>query len=361
VGFQEATEGNILNSLDTSLPANIARGLLGTTMLFVYPMESFVSRHVCVVLFFQGRDAHEGDDSSVLNRRDRRVTLTFLLYLSAVIPAAFFQNVGIVLAASGAIGGSCLSYIGPGAVYLGIHGARFLELSRDVFGKPKQPTQVSNEEMDPLYSESLSAKAIAIEEPDPWLVSKMKEIVFYLLIMPVWCKIAQIGKSHLTSHITELAMQTPHPIRIGNVRFAPAKIRGGSTRVVMLPSQGAASAGHDSSDFPITTTLIRADSLPKGLNLVRSQGGMIVALPPTPNESLLPHTGMDLYKNYQSINQKVGAMAVRRAKEEEFVLEDDPQQIPPGAADFAIAIFYILFGVMAMLAGLYSIYEEVED
>jgi sodium-coupled neutral amino acid transporter 11 len=80
MGFQDDTQGNILNSLDDSWPANIARGLLGTTMLFVYPMESFVARHVCMVLFFKGRSAHEGDDTSVLNRRDRRVTLTFLLY-----------------------------------------------------------------------------------------------------------------------------------------------------------------------------------------------------------------------------------------------------------------------------------------
>lgn len=39
IGFQDETQGNILNSLDQkSLPANIARGLLGSTMLFVYPM-----------------------------------------------------------------------------------------------------------------------------------------------------------------------------------------------------------------------------------------------------------------------------------------------------------------------------------
>jgi len=39
VGFQENIQGNILNSLEEdSLPANIARALLGTTMLFVYPM-----------------------------------------------------------------------------------------------------------------------------------------------------------------------------------------------------------------------------------------------------------------------------------------------------------------------------------
>jgi sodium-coupled neutral amino acid transporter 11 len=45
IGFQEKTQGNILNSLDKdSLPANIARALLGSTMLFVYPMVSSTIR-----------------------------------------------------------------------------------------------------------------------------------------------------------------------------------------------------------------------------------------------------------------------------------------------------------------------------
>ncbi|OEU13167.1 Aa_trans-domain-containing protein, partial [Fragilariopsis cylindrus CCMP1102] len=111
--------GNILNSLpiDSNI-ANIARGLLGITMLFVYPMESFVARHSCVVLFFHGRQAHDGDDTSVLNRFDRRIIVTFILYLLAVIPAALCNDLGIVLAIVGSIGGSCLSYIGPGIVYI---------------------------------------------------------------------------------------------------------------------------------------------------------------------------------------------------------------------------------------------------
>lgn len=47
VGFQENTQGNILNSLDQgSLPANIARGLLGSTMLFVYPMVGLVGGRI---------------------------------------------------------------------------------------------------------------------------------------------------------------------------------------------------------------------------------------------------------------------------------------------------------------------------
>jgi sodium-coupled neutral amino acid transporter 11 len=103
VGFQDDTQGNILNNLpaDSKL-AKIARALLGSTMLFVYPMESFVARHSCVVMLFQGRHAHEGDDTNVLNRRDRRITLTFVLYLAAVIPAAVCENLGNVLAATGA-------------------------------------------------------------------------------------------------------------------------------------------------------------------------------------------------------------------------------------------------------------------
>ena len=60
---------------------HVARALLGTTMLFVYPLESFVTRHVFVVLLFAGRKAHEGDDSSILDRADRRQAIAALLIL----------------------------------------------------------------------------------------------------------------------------------------------------------------------------------------------------------------------------------------------------------------------------------------
>lgn len=129
LGYLDDTQGNVLNNLSpTSLSANTARGLLGVTMLFVYPMESFVARHVCVVTFFQGRRAHEGEDASILSRRDRRISLTVVLYIIALLPALLFENLGNVLSVTGAIGGSCLSYIGPGAVYLGIHGATLVKM-----------------------------------------------------------------------------------------------------------------------------------------------------------------------------------------------------------------------------------------
>jgi sodium-coupled neutral amino acid transporter 11 len=365
IGYQENTKGNILNSLGDSIPANIARGLLGTTMLFVYPMESFVARHVCVVLFFQGRSAHEGDDTTILNRRDRRITLTFILYLISVIPAALFQNLGTVLACSGAVGGSCLSYIGPGAVYLGIHGGRFLELSRAFFGPSVEASPAATEETTPLYNSSVAADLAPPPTTDSFLVRLCKNILWYLWLMPVWCKIASIGMSHLTSHVTDLALKSPYPIRIGNVRFASAKVRSGGTRVVMLPQKGG--NGEDQRfSAPISTTLIRADSLPKGYlhGTARTAEGRIVALPLTPNQSkFLPQTTNDTSQNkdYQSINAQIGAMEKRKKQEEELALEDDPQQDPPGVLDFIIAIFYLMFGVVALFCGLVSIFNEEDE
>lgn len=141
LGFSDDTQGNILNNFINSdtkdkiaygfLPVEkattLARILVGMTMLTVYPLASYVARHVLVVLLFQGRQAHEGDDHTVLARRDRRVILTFSIYIAAIVPAIMFNDTGIVLAITGAVAGSCLSYIGPGAAYLGIHGEYFLE------------------------------------------------------------------------------------------------------------------------------------------------------------------------------------------------------------------------------------------
>lgn len=357
VGFLEKTQGNILNSLDDSLPANVARVLLGSTMLFVYPLESFVARHVCVVLFFEGKSAHEGDDTSVLNRRDRRVTLTVLLYLTAAIPAAFLKDVGLVLATSGAVGASCLAYIGPGAVFLGIHGARFLELSKYYFGLPAdEKAKVTKADLELYSSSSLPDDAPS----DSWLVQTFKTVWYYLLLMPIWCSIAELGKSSLTSHIRDLTLKSPHPIRIGNVRFASATTEEGDTRVVMLRGENQ----EDSKNVPLNTTLIRSDSLPHMLGALRAPDGQIVALPVSANHEaqrlLAPkaQTGMDLEKNYKSINDKIGAMAVRKAKEEQLALEDDPQQVAPSVLDFAVAIFYILFGILALVAGMFSIFHH---
>ncbi|KAG7353357.1 transmembrane amino acid transporter [Nitzschia inconspicua] len=366
IGFKENTQGNILNSLpqDSAL-ANIARGFLGTTMLFVYPMESFVARHACVVLFFQGRTAHEGDDTSVLNRRDRRITLTFVLYLLAVIPAAIFENLGSVLAATGAVAGSCLSYIGPGLVYIGIHGERFLELSYSFFGHrygflgshAELPAThvhcIEEHEVTPLYRETTKAGAImSYGITDSWFLRQIKNVAWYLLGMPLWCTIASFGKKGLISHVTKMALQSPHPIRIGNVRFARTTA-GGDTGIVLIKQEyeeSDTSQEHDVDVLPV-------EPLSKDGNQ-RTSGGKVGAFPVPKNFRKGAVTMQkDLKRgNYQSINQRIGAVAKRQTEEEKLAIEDDPQQKPPATLDFVIAIFYIAFGAIAMAAGLLSIF-----
>ena len=151
-----------------------------------------------------------------------------------------------------------------------------------------------------------------------------------------------------------MALKTPHPIRIGNVRYARAKLRSGDTRVVMLSTEGQATRGID-----VDTKLLRADSLSRGHDTQRMSNGMIVALPPSAptKQKTLLMTTQDTDKGvYQSIDQKIGAMVKRQREEEDLALEDDPQQDPPEVKDFMVALFYIVFGVIAMFAGLLSIF-----
>jgi hypothetical protein len=46
--------------------------------------------------------------------------------IMTLIPALIFSDIGPVLSLTGAVGGSCISYIGPGLVYLGVNGEAFL-------------------------------------------------------------------------------------------------------------------------------------------------------------------------------------------------------------------------------------------
>ena len=237
--------------------ANIARFLLGTTMFFVYPLASFVCRHVLIVLFFQGPIAREGNDHTVLKRADRRIALTVFLYLAALLPALFCDSVGTILAITGAIGGSCLSYVGPGVAYLGAHGQVFLEMVRErwIQGDLKSPLQLDTDDVEKCLSDqevkysvlwmfpgpsvSISSKSISQgttihrKEDTPLLSRECSKdsldissksnknalassafvsqndgpltywdiFVWYICCMPLWCTIASIGSRNSQAFI----------------------------------------------------------------------------------------------------------------------------------------------------------------
>lgn len=205
-----------------------------------------------------------------------------------------------------------------------------------------------------LYSEDAKSRAILSSGvADSWSIRQLKTVLWFFVCMPLWNAIASAGKTCLTSHVTKIAMQTPHPIRIGTVRFARANFSSGDTRVVMLkPDQKSI----DDCDM-VTTSLLRADSLPKNHETHRTSAGRVVALPHLSTEkgSILKDIDTE-HGDYESINQRIGAVARRQMEEDKFAIEDDPQQDPPSALDFMVAIFYVVFGVIAMTAGLLSIF-----
>jgi solute carrier family 38 (sodium-coupled neutral amino acid transporter), member 11 len=363
LGYGDATQGNILLNLNATSPsANVARALLGTTMLFVYPLESFVARHVGVVLLFVGRHAHEGDDAHILARPDRRVLLTTALYILAVVPAALATDLGPILAITGAVGGSCLSYIGPGLCYLGVHGERFLQLAAQAFGCQNDGETVQQEkdggssnvkttiskndlaavESTPLVrdgttvtstSRSMSSRKSATTEPI-LVVGLWSHLVWYATGMPVWCAIARHGQARLQQHIHDLALKSPHPIRIGDVEYKRVNV--------------AASVAEDNEPEDSPSTLVRKHSLPhlhnlSTLPLASSSGG---------GTGINQQIGQGLLL----AQQKKSSHSSAYKTDENAAVEPDPQQEPPQWSDFILAIGYILLGLVAMIAGIYSIF-----
>jgi sodium-coupled neutral amino acid transporter 11 len=364
LGYMDNTQGNVLMNLDPeSWTANLARGMLGITMLFVFPLECFVARHVCVVLLFRGRRAHEGEDSTILNRADRRIGLTVILYLLAVVPAAAFEDLGPVLAITGAVGGSCLAYIGPGVVYLGIHGGRFLELVREswlgsklgaaTLTETSRGMQTANHavETTPLVADTVEAVEAKREfekeqadlkdrlEEESFMQSLLKSIVWYGSLMPMWCAVASYGRQGLTSHIHEMALKSPHPIRIGAVQYKRVRVVRG--RVDVDPEEGRAI---------VIPPFSRTDSLPilsaKDSNALGGSGSLAHAPGGKPNKGFA-------HGNAGNINQKIGQSLVEQQQQKE--LEIDPQEELPSWFDFGVAIFYIMFGVLAFVAGIISL------
>jgi len=293
-------------------------------MIFVYPLESFVARHVCVVTLFRGRRAHEGEDAAILNRRDRRISLTMALYVLALIPALCFQDLGTVLAATGAVGGSCLSYIGPGVTYLGVHGAEFIAGARRYFGKSWWP--IPSDAIVAIEGEA------AIEgERDAWYVVVGKSFLWYGMLMPLWCTIATTGSRALRAHEEEMATLSPHPSRIGKVQqkqilqMAARRLEEGDTKRESAP-------------------LIRSGSL----HMVGER-------------TVLPPAAVSEASYQKSAFEEVDVPEPKLQPQKSIVgsehapPEEDPQADPPTLYDFCVAIFYMIFGIVALAAGLVSI------
>lgn len=319
-----------------------------------------MARHVCVVLLFKGRRAHEGDDTTILNRRDRRIGLTVLLYAVAVLPAAMFEDMGSVLAITGAVGGSCLSYVGPGLVYMGIHGGRFLELiQRSWLGSMLDlgtNTGVNSlaVETTPLVASSSEAVKMTEklkDEPsngdsknDWYWLRLARFMAWYLGGFPIWCAIAKSGKRSLTKHVHEMALKSPHPIRIGDVEYSRVPVN----------RHGAIEADPESASAVLWPPR-RENSLPM------LAAKPLSSAPTSPNASAHGPPVRSGGGPPTSFNQRIAQDILKKQKQKQHTVETDPQEEAPSWYDFFVAIFFILFGALAFFAGIFSLFISEES
>ncbi|GAX27257.1 hypothetical protein FisN_13Lh183 [Fistulifera solaris] len=202
LGYLDETQGDILKNFDPeSTAVNAGRILLAITMVFTYPMESFVCRHILMQLVFSGDmdnssvgpNGESIPESKVLGFLGRRETWTLYLYLAALIPAILLRDIGPVLSITGSLGASSVAYIAPGLAYLGLHGSEFLIWSSQsipshdkVDGGGEVELPVAGDATAELQTESKTSASFARSRTiHPWW--------WYPTLMPIWTAVASKG------------------------------------------------------------------------------------------------------------------------------------------------------------------------
>ena len=257
LGFLGKTQGDVLNNFSLeSNEADAARILLAFTMYVTYPMESFVARHVLIMLVHNGdmdarggftpenesqveeielADMAPGDagtvDTTNTNQTtgsiiegggilcmNRRQSWTLIVYLTTLIPALIFTDIGPVLSLTGAVGGSCISYIGPGLCFLGLNGEEFLAKVNDWVADWRRKKGYSKSQAGGVTDASdLPVEGNAsLELPDNTsnvnaydsITSGPKPFWYYLGIFPFWCSVANIGAKNTQKKINASALVT---------------------------------------------------------------------------------------------------------------------------------------------------------
>ena len=230
LAYGDTVSGDILKRLPPDSWITSACSLvLGVHMMLVYPMESFVARHICMLF----RRLSRGDSirSPHLNRvyqaqhEKGYVALTVGLYGAAMIPTILVGDVGIVLSIVGSITASTLAYIAPGMLYLGCHGQTFLRLVRPLasplLSQASGDTATTNTTRDYQGNASESqpllvsvSRTMSTTTTDQSNNAGMDEtgredrtfcvsciptgsLSWYLFGMPLWCGIAEWGSEQL--------------------------------------------------------------------------------------------------------------------------------------------------------------------
>jgi sodium-coupled neutral amino acid transporter 11 len=348
LGFLEDTSGDVLNNFGVGKQANIARGLLALTMFFTYPMEAFVARHVLVELIWGGDmngytihsviDEETGEEiitqkkskcfCGILNRRHQ---VTLLIYILTLIPALIVEDLGPVLSITGAIGGCSLAYIGPGLAYLGIYGDDLLQRCANIILSMNTTKTKTDEAELPIDGDATAQmddnnnnnnNNNSLNNVDPRLVFSKdymkgysKPYWWYPLGMPIWISIALKGSNGLNERLTELESD---------------QYRSSS------PVSNIINNNNNNTD----------DSSSPPNNNENENGG---------NGSTAVTTTNDGDSSSTTTTTNVNATVITTTGEDETSCTVEPCII-----DYGFAIFFIVFGSIALIAGVASnVYVQI--
>lgn len=209
---------------------------------------------------------------------------------------------------TGAIGGSCLSYIGPGAVYLAVYAETFLE------------------QVEKRWPSCSSSQSTTKTKASCCFQYYAHNLIYYITFMPLWCAIARIGNDGVVAYKKEEALKSPHVNRLK----------------VIITDQRALLRKQQNNDLESNNT----PQEDKPLLLSSAESG-VLNYPRSYNNNNNNNT--DKLLPMSSINGSDEDNPKRKDEEE------DDNDIPTWS-DFVVAIAYIVFGVVAFTAGLMSVY-----
>merc|ERR1712151_1217576 len=284
-----------------------------------------------------------------LARWDRRLILTSLLILSALIPALICKDLGNVLSISGSVGGSCVIYIGPGCTYLGIHGQKFLALVDTIwkYQRQKQQQTDNNIELSKIHKNNNQQdieKLTLLDDSnkDNQSCSFFHTILWYILLMPIWCSIASFGSNVCREFQEEQLLKSPHLNRLAasnqQQHILVTKSKNNNNNKTTLSSS-------PQQQIPL---LPRTMSMPKEEKTHKKYG----SLGRTTDQKI----AAAIAAQYRSSSQDNAIDANTNNDGDDDCERLD--SINPKWIDFIIAIFFILFGVVAMLLGLFSVFVQ---
>jgi len=128
---------------------------------------------------------------------------------TTLLPALIVNDIGPVLSLTGAIGGSCISYIGPGLVYLGVNGEDWVRMVGSWLDRWRRArghaTTRGSDDTPELPAEGDASLKMAHGDGGAvsyeTIISGSKPVWYYLGLFPIWTYVAHRGATHMRTKI----------------------------------------------------------------------------------------------------------------------------------------------------------------